>query len=151
MYLYIGMDLTLWRGLSDLVGMSCFFLGVFIWATIFVGGGYSHGGLWCLDRPPWILIITLTKGSIYFGSNFPIVGMWSRHLVVPGITFSRWACSILHGKERCSSASKKKKKQSETQENWRTSPGHVQANRLILWAINMAQWQHEIHSQSSSR
>lgn len=30
MYLYIGMDLTLWRGLSDLVGMSCFFLGVFI-------------------------------------------------------------------------------------------------------------------------
>lgn len=31
MYLYIGMDLTLWRGLSDLVGTSCFL-------TNFVGG-----------------------------------------------------------------------------------------------------------------
>lgn len=30
MYLYIGMDLTLWRGLSDLVGMSCFF-----WVCLF--------------------------------------------------------------------------------------------------------------------
>lgn len=37
MYLYIGMDLTLWRSLSDLVGTSCF-LGVFelqfLWAGI---------------------------------------------------------------------------------------------------------------------
>lgn len=28
MYLYIGMDLALWRGLSDLVEASCF-LGLF--------------------------------------------------------------------------------------------------------------------------